>query len=352
MLQPAAGIPVVRRELGLGAGEVVIAGSLGVMMEEFDETGGLDTSEKGALSDAIKSGGVMSGKLVGMGLHGGLTIETELDPARQPFLHDHQINDTPVLPGVMGIEALVEAAKFVFSDRYLSAIEDVNFLQPFKFYRGEPRTVTVHAFFTQDGNDVVASCRLEGSRVLHGKSEPEVTTHFTARVRLSNKPPRAKKRKAVGAAESAKVVTASDIYRLYFHGPAYQVMENSWRSGKEIMGSFAGNLPANHEPADRPTLAAPRLIELCFQTAGIYELAGKARMGLPYQIAQVQFLKPPEEGKQKLLAAVTSEPDGAFDAQVLDEMGEIYMTLRGYRTSELPDAIEADLLKPIKDVMK
>jgi hypothetical protein len=39
------------------------------------------------------------------GLHGRLTIETTLDPGVQPFLHDHQIEGKPVLPGVMGIEA-------------------------------------------------------------------------------------------------------------------------------------------------------------------------------------------------------------------------------------------------------
>ena len=39
-----------------------------------------------------------------------MTIETTLDPEAQPFLHDHQIDGTPVLPGVMGIEAFAEAA--------------------------------------------------------------------------------------------------------------------------------------------------------------------------------------------------------------------------------------------------
>ena len=52
----------------------------------------------------------MIGKIASMALQSGLTIETTLDPAIQPFLHDHQIDGTPVLPGVMGIEAFAEAA--------------------------------------------------------------------------------------------------------------------------------------------------------------------------------------------------------------------------------------------------
>ena len=66
---------------------------------------------------------------------GGLTIETTLDPAMQPFLHDHQIEGKPVLPGVMGIEAFAEAALCMLPGWHVEAIEDVNFLAPFKFYR-------------------------------------------------------------------------------------------------------------------------------------------------------------------------------------------------------------------------
>ena len=54
--------------------------------------------------------GPMIGKIAGMELYSPITIETTLDPKIQPFLHDHQIDGTPVLPGVMGIEAFAEAA--------------------------------------------------------------------------------------------------------------------------------------------------------------------------------------------------------------------------------------------------
>jgi 3-hydroxymyristoyl/3-hydroxydecanoyl-(acyl carrier protein) dehydratase len=51
----------------------------------------------------------MIGASVAMSADGKLQIETSLDPAEQPFLHDHQIEGTPVLPGVMGLEAFAEA---------------------------------------------------------------------------------------------------------------------------------------------------------------------------------------------------------------------------------------------------
>ncbi len=60
----------------------------------------------------------------------GLTVETTLDPAVQPFLHDHKIDGTPVLPGVMGIEAFAEAARSMLPDWHVMRVENVNFLRP------------------------------------------------------------------------------------------------------------------------------------------------------------------------------------------------------------------------------
>ena len=108
-----------------------------------------------------------------MGIHSGLTIETTLDPALQPFLHDHQIGGTPVLPGVMGIEAFAEAALVMLPGWHVEAVEGINFLAPFKFYRNQPRALTIKAVISQQGDDVMADCRLIGRRTLPNKAEPE-----------------------------------------------------------------------------------------------------------------------------------------------------------------------------------
>ena len=93
-----------------------------------------------------------------MGVHGGLVVETTLDPAEQPFLGDHQIEGTPVLPGVMGIEAFAEVAALPLPGWHPVEIEDVEFLAPCKFYRGEPRTLTVTATYrrTATGSSPIA----------------------------------------------------------------------------------------------------------------------------------------------------------------------------------------------------
>ena len=46
----------------------------------------------------------------------------------------------------------------------VTAIEDVEFLAPFKWYRDEPRRLEVHVRAVLDGDRLVADCRLNGRR--------------------------------------------------------------------------------------------------------------------------------------------------------------------------------------------
>ena len=352
MLPPEAGIPLIRRELTAGGvGEIVIGLRLGVLLNEWDATGGLDTSAAGTLTRSPEQG-PMVGKIAGVGLQSGLKVETTLDPAIQPFLHDHQIDGTPVLPGVMGIEAFAEAALCLLPGWHVAAIEDLNFLAPFKFYRNDPRAVTVEAVIYPQRDTLVADCRLNGSRSLPNQAEPQVTTHFTARVRLTKQTPQAVTVPALGSPEG-HIVEAADIYRLYFHGPAYQVVERAWWDGHRIIGLMVKGLPANHLPSELPTLMTPRLIELCFQTAGVWEMGMQGRMGLPQHIDCVSSLLPAlGSADTRLYAVVTSDwGRGSFDAEVVDTKGNRYLHLSGYRTVAVPNAVNAERLKALQAAM-
>jgi acyl transferase domain-containing protein/NAD(P)-dependent dehydrogenase (short-subunit alcohol dehydrogenase family)/acyl carrier protein len=351
MLPPDAGIPLIRRELTAGGtrGEIVIGQRLGVMLNEWDATGGLDTSAAETLTRSEPE--PILGRIAAVGLHKGLKIETTLDPAIQPFLHDHQIDGTPVLPGVMGIEAFAEAALCMLPGWHIEAIEDVNFMAPFKFYRKEPRTVTVEAAIYPQRDTLVADCRLTGQRSLPNQAEPQVTTHFTARVRLTKQTLKAVTVPALGT-PVGHIIEAAEIYPLYFHGPAYQVVERAWWDGHRIVGLMAKGLPPNHLPANLPTLMAPRLIELCFQTAGLWEMGTEGRMGLPLHINRVSSVLIPESADTRLYAVVTSQQNrGSFDAEVVDAKGNLYLQLSGYRTVAVPNAVDAGRLKALQAAM-
>jgi hypothetical protein len=329
MLPPEAGVPWIRRELttGGGSGEVVVAGRLGALLQEWDTTGGLVEN---------LPQGPMFGGMARLDLEGRLTVETRLDPAVQPFLDDHRIDGTPVLPGVMGIEGFAEAALSMAPGWQVEAVENIEFLAPFKFYRDEPRTATIEARFGPDGDGLAADCRLTGCRVLANQADPRVEAHFTGRVCLAaqlHEPEGGLTPSLAPGAPHGSVIDAEDIYRVYFHGPAYRVLKRAWCDEKGAVGEMAADLPSNHHPSDQPFAIAPRLIELCFQTAGMFEMAVQHRMGLPRHVDRVSLYRSPEGADGPLFAVVTADPaTGCFDADVIDRAGTRYLQVSGYRT--------------------
>ncbi len=355
MLAPEAGVPLIRRELTTGGeGEVVIGQRLGILVNEWDATGGLDVTALETSKEAKKSvaePGPVTGKLLSVGLQNGLVLETTLDPVLQPFLHDHQIDNRPVLPGVMGMEAFAEAARCLLPGWNIAALEDVNFLSPFKFYRNLPRAMTVEAAIHPQAHELLADCRLIGSRPLPHMAEPQITTHFTGRVRLTRNAPQLVSGPVIGSPQG-HVIEAADIYRLYFHGPAYQVLERAWWDGHRIIGLMAQGLPPNHLPAKLPTALNPRLIELCFQTAGVWEMGVQNRMGLPARVDRVSLLSPAQESAgNRFYAIVTPDEHGIYEAEVVDAKGNRYLHLSGYHTAAIPENLDADQLKTLHSLM-
>jgi hypothetical protein len=257
-------------------------------------------------------------------------------------LHDHQIGGTALLPGVMAVEAFAEAALCILPGWHIEAVEEVNFQSPLKFYRNEPRTVTTEVVFHPQGATVVADCRLIGCRKLPIQTEPQITTHFTARVRLTKQRTQAVTVPAPGLPVGS-TKEAADIYSVYFHGPAYRVLERAWSDGNRILGQMAAGLPSDHEPSEQPMLMAPRLMELCFQTAGIWELGVRGRAGLPGHIHRVSVCRAPDMTKGPLYAVVTPDRDGeSFDADVVDATGNVFVHLSGYRTVALFNSVDAE----------
>ncbi len=344
MLPAAAGIPIVRREIAnrTVGGEMVIGLRLGVLLEELHPTGGVDVAALTRLGHSV-----MAGEVTRFDLHEGLVVETVLDPAQQPFLFDHRIDGTPVLPGVMGVEAFAAAASLPFPDLGVAAIEDVDFMAPFKFYRDEPRTVIVEVQYTLDGEDVIGRCRLVGERTLSGQPEPQRTLHFTGNVRLSPSPLKLPSEPL--PAEGDMAVTADSIYRIYFHGPAYQVTDRVWTSNGVVAGNLAEGLPPNSDPSDAPTVTAPRLTELAFQTAGVWEIGTSGTMALPAHIDRIEYR--PGALESDAAMAVVTPCDGGFHAVVVDETGSGLVHMSGYRTVQLPVPVDETAAEPLRHVM-
>jgi hypothetical protein len=342
ILPPEAGIPTVRRELvaGGGSGEVVVAGKLGVMGAELDETGGLDAAKTRAALAARRRPLVMVGDVKAARLYGGLLVETTLDPREQPFLLDHRIEGVAVLPGVMGTEAFAEVASVLCPGWHVAAIEEETFLLPFKFFRDQPATMHLSAVASPAGvGEVVVRAVLRS--IVQPKPElpAQERIHFRSRVRMRREEPEKTRVSFRKPAARSLSIAKGPIYGVYFHGPAYQVVEKAAVEDRSVVALMADGLPPGIAPTSAETITAPRLLEACFQTAGLWLLARKETMALPTSLERAVFRRRPEEAKdRRLYVEVDVRNDGeAFDARVVDEQGLVYVELASYRTVALPE---------------
>jgi NAD(P)-dependent dehydrogenase (short-subunit alcohol dehydrogenase family) len=343
MLPPEAGVPTIRRELTYGAtrGELVVAGRLGAWLEERDATGGLDVEKANAQLAARKNPLLMVGRVKAFKLYGGIEVETTLDPLTQPFLFDHAPDaGTPWLPGVMATEALAELASVTAPGYRVAAVENEQMMGAFKFFRMEPRTLYLNAVVKPAANgDLLARATLRSVTKPVKEGLPvQVKEHFIATVRLTTAPAEQPTMAFTPPSADSLPITAEQIYKSFFHGPAYQVIERAGASGNECLALMAHDLPANTAPANAESIMAPRLIELCFQSAALWTEQVKGAMGLPLGFDKVTAYRQPEEAEGRRLYCVcaTANDGESFDATVVDEAGNVYVKLDGYLTVARP----------------
>jgi acyl transferase domain-containing protein len=340
MLPPEAGVAWIRRELiSTGfAGEVIVAGVLGMMASEYHEQGGVDLSP--LLGDGVAHGPMIDDASVSV--HDGVVAHVTLDPTTQPFLDDHRIDGIPVLPGVMGMEAFAEAARLLAPDLRVRAIENVAFAAPLKFYRDEPRTLTVQTVLHPDGDEFVADCQLSAERMLPGQDSPQRTVHFSGRVRLTGELSAPDRIEPPGQ-PSGPSMNAEQVYAFYFHGPAYQVVGSAWRSDDSSVARLQDPLAPNHVPAESPLATAPRLVELCFQAAGLWQAGLEDLLALPTRIGSARLSVDPSRAPQPIHAIARQTGAGVFDCLVVDADGTVVVQLDGYETIPLPAPISDEV---------
>ncbi len=365
MLQPEHAAPVVRREITVAGagGETVAAHALGLLAQARAPDGGIDLEQA---NSAIGHDLAFAGRVSGLDTSGEFTFQSELDPQQEPFLRDHAIDGTPLLPGVIGVEGFAQVARLVVSKLgapdapcRIAAIEDVHFKAALKFYRRQPRTLTWRVIVTPHAGGLTARVRLESVRQLKGGAEQ--TLHFVGCVHLvpGDQGEPGPVMAAVPNWSGAAAVAPDDIYRVYFHGPAFQVLAGVEVIAGRAVGKFSVDLPpmlsSSTTGAVKKTLTPPRLVELCLQTAGVWEIGKTGVMALPVAIDRMVVHcaevnggplyaeMTPREGKKNRLV---------FDGRVVDAQGRVYLEMQGYHTARLSKLDQEQLLAPLRKIVQ
>jgi len=362
MIHPGEATACVRQELEAGSqGEIVVAGSLGMLESQSDPSGGLDIEKANLALTTGQPVHVMLSRASGFSLQEGLILEAELDPSQEAFLKDHSLNGTPLLPGVMGIEGFSVAAQHVASTLgsakggfRVDHLEDIQFLTPFKFYRDEARRITWKAQVIHEINGLVARVTLESDLArAHNRSDHMI--HFSGKVHLvPSKQPMEKPAVKAPHWNGSYTLQAEDIYKLYFHGPAFQVLEGVQRNGDHVLGKLNKEIPPLTQK-EKSLVSVPILVELCLQTAGVWDIGTSNSLSLPRSIGALQIFENKVNGVPIFAEVEPVSGDNGeryFNARVVDADGQVYLEIRQYRTSPMPYNLSEELLSPIKALVK
>ena len=108
-----------------------------------------------------------------------LIVEAQLSSDTDPYLDDHQLQEQRLLPAVMGLEAMAQAATALTGISGKPVFEDVSFLRPVVVPDDAPLTIRVAALVREPGRVEV---------VLRSEQTAFQTDHFRATCRFEEQP--------------------------------------------------------------------------------------------------------------------------------------------------------------------
>lgn len=361
MLSTDVAAPQVWHELTRGSsGEVILAGKLGVLEEQADPSGGMDIPKaKAELRDGDSIHPMFS-ELTGLNFKTGISLEADLDPKNASFLHDHELNGIPVLPGVMGIEGFTIAARYFASvlgtegsGFNVSLLRQIRFENALKFYRDQPRHIIWRAQLVHQNNEMVAEVTLS-STLPTQLGETKTARHFSGQVVLEPTPILQPDHwRTVPEWDPDSILSKEDIYRLYFHGPSFQVLEGVQRKEGYVLGKLQSDFTTGSNTLMQLT-SHPMLIELCFQTAGAFEIGTIGQMRLPRSVGALKIYPNQVDGRgvyALVKPRAILDDEIVFDAWVVDPDGKIYLEIKDYRTIQLTHKLDSSLVTPFKKML-
>jgi len=287
-----------------------------------------------------------------------LILAKMLDTAVDLYLADHAIAKVPYMPGVMGVEVFAQTSRLMFPELYPVEIDGIKFKMPIKLLRNRPLEVRIIGEAVEVGkkkaviNVTVESDFINPKGVKMG--DPRV--HFTGNVIMKAKRPRAVKGKGGkgGKIPKGEAIDFDGIYKRFFHGPTFQVLESVADLDKKIKKGAVG-WGRFREPEgdffsftdDYNYQSNPMFREFGFQTCGMFDMYHRDNMSLPNAIKRIELFDVPKKSKNFISRIVYRGETGEdpakvthFDVEIMDERGNVIDRMTDYEmifTGEVPD---------------
>jgi acyl transferase domain-containing protein len=184
-MPPLEGVAHLVAELEAGApeGEVLIVDRPGLL----DTDGTMPAAEEAAVYSRVQvelAGRPLIDGVRELAGSSGLVAEIRLDPVADPFLRQHRLHGRPILPAVVGLEALAEAASLL-DGRPVTALRRVEIAHSLRFYHDRPQRVDVRVTLRGTGADAVLSAPFYSRQ---GRLVDPRRTHVTGLVEFAGDP--------------------------------------------------------------------------------------------------------------------------------------------------------------------
>lgn len=247
----------------------------------------------------------------------------QLTGTRLPWLADHQVDTSIVMPATAYLEAALAAGRAGLGTQ--CEVTDLDILRPLALPRtDDPTSVSVQTSLSVEDGTVLFASRTDASA--------QWTTHARGRVRRLTTPAPA----PLDCTGAGTVVEAAVHYERtaragLCYGPAFQVLTGLTVS--DTMVTAAYRLPATAVDGDTAFEAHPVICDGALQAAApLLAQAADGRMFLPTAIATARvWQQPPARGLIRVALRHLTGSDAVVDVTVSEEDSTVAVQLSGCR---------------------
>ncbi|GAO07614.1 polyketide synthase [Streptomyces lydicamycinicus] len=259
----------------------------------------------------------------------GFLFTGRLSLATHPWLADHAVMDTVLVPGTALVELAIRAGDQVGCD----LLEELTLQAPMII----PSAAGIQIQITVDGPD--AHGRRELSMFSRGEDGAEPwTQHALGVLTTAGATPVLDLGEAAWPPAGAEAVSVDGFYAElvdagFGYGPVFQGVRAAWRRGAELFVEVA--LPEGAAEQAAEFGLHPALLDAVLQTFGLSDDLGTDGPGLPFAWAGVRLHA---VGAASLRARLTPTGDGGMRILAVDDAGAPVATIDALTTRPVPAA--------------
>ncbi|HYB72701.1 MAG TPA: C45 family autoproteolytic acyltransferase/hydrolase [Candidatus Sulfotelmatobacter sp.] len=336
-MPPREGVEHLLEELRAGApeGEVLILDEPGIL----DLDGTMPTPAQRAAhrrGRARAAGAPLIEGLAALDDGRGLTAEARFHPASDPFLRDHRFQGVPLLPAVIGLEAMGEAAAILAGPRAVVGLRDVRILNGLRFHSDRPQEVRIQAAVT--GGGIACQLRADFSDQQGRLIDPH-RVYLAGTVDIADRPPALPPAPATAGPRDWTAMRYRDEGEareagLVFHGPSLRCLQQVSLDAEGIWGRVLAPPPTDVGEWRGPGWILPAAaLDACLVACGVFASQRLKVRQLPQAFERLRIGRPPHAGETctvHVRLRGRQERSTCFDFTLVGDDGTVILDAEGH----------------------